>query len=279
MTFFVAGSGLAPWCPAATREAANLWKGGREAASAMQFVAGSGLTASWPAVTREAWSNAAPVPLASMRLSRRACLLIAAILTLAGCATHPIVEPGPAASGPEVQAARVAREAALAAQRDWGLDGRVAVSSDGQGGSARIEWRQQGSRFDVTVSAPITRQSWRLSGEPGHARIDGLAGGPREGVSAQDLLMQATGWTIPVDSLVFWLRGRAAPGGGGESVFDRDGRLTRLQQSGWTIDYEWPAATQPASAQPILPVRIDARRATARVRLAVDHWLPDATTP
>lgn len=209
----------------------------------------------------------------------KALALAGALLTLAGCATRPVVENPPAASGAEMQAGRAAREAALAAQRDWGLDGRVAVSSDGQGGSARMEWRQQGEHFDVTLSAPITRQSWRLAGEPGKARIDGLPGGPREGASAQELLMQATGWTIPVDALAFWVRARPAPGGGEQSVFDRDGRLTRLQQSGWTIDYSWAASQVAASSGPELPVRIDARRANARVRLAVDRWLPDARTP
>lgn len=198
--------------------------------------------------------------------------VLAASLLLAlasGCATVP---RGPAVPAAEAEARQAARERALRADPRWGLEGRIAVSTGEQGGSGRIEWRQDGPRFDVVLSAPVTRQGWRLSGAPGSARLEGIEGGPRTGSDAAQLLRDATRWEIPVQSLPDWLRAVPAPGAPAQLAFAADGRLSRLVQNGWTIDYAWPGT----AAASDLPVRIDARREPARVRLAVDRWTDGA---
>lgn len=195
----------------------------------------------------------------------RSAALAITVALLAGCATTR--PAGPAVSTADAQARQVERERLVRATTRWGFDGRIAVSTGDQGGSGRIEWRQDGPRFDVTLSAPVTRQGWRLTGGPDGARLDGLEGGPRTGPDAAALLLEATRWDIPVASLGDWLRGLAVPGTPSQASFGADGRLARLVQSGWTIDYTWP--TDPAAGT---PVRIDARRDAARVRLAIDRW-------
>src|SRR3546814_4634776 len=60
------------------------------------------------------------------------------------------------------------------------FSGRVALSGGSRGGgTGRIEWQQAGDRYRVTLSAPVSRQSWRLSGDDASATIEGIAGGPR----------------------------------------------------------------------------------------------------
>ncbi|WP_133480038.1 lipoprotein insertase outer membrane protein LolB [Cognatilysobacter segetis] len=204
------------------------------------------------------------------RLSRLAAVLLA--LALAGCATPRVVAPLPPTDASMAQLAR--REQALAAQPDWGLDGRIAVSNSRDAGSGRIEWRQTGPRFDIALTAPITRQGWRLTGEPGRATLDGLQGGPRQGDDAESLLREATGWDIPVRSLPRWVRGLRADPDRAVVQFGADGRLARLAESGWTIDYTWPSAIDAA-----LPARIEARRDDARVRLVIDRWTDGAEAP
>jgi outer membrane lipoprotein LolB len=187
------------------------------------------------------------------------------MLLLGGCATtRPAGHAVPVA---DAQARQAERERVLREQTRWGLEGRVAVATGEQGGSGRIEWRQEGPRYEVALSAPITRQSWRLSGGAGDARLEGLEGGTRSGPDAAALLREATRWDIPVASLPDWLRALPSPGVPAQTAFAPDGRLARLTQSGWTIDYAWPA--DPAA---LLPSRIDARRDAARVRLVVDRW-------
>ncbi len=191
-------------------------------------------------------------------------MAIVLLALAAGCATTR--PAGPVVPAAEAQARQAAREQTLRADTRWGLAGRIAVSTGDQGGSGRIEWRQNGERFEVSLSAPVTRQGWRLTGGPDGARLDGLDGGPRTGPDAALLLREATRWDIPVASLAGWLRGLPAVDGQARMAFAPDGRLSRLVEGGWTIDYTWPSAAAD------LPSRIDARRDGARVRLAVDQW-------
>jgi len=194
-------------------------------------------------------------------------------LALTACATTSRVA-APLPPTDATLAALVQREGSLGAQSAWGLDGRIAVSNSRDAGSGRIEWRQSGAGFDIALTAPITRQGWRLSGAPGHAVLDGLPGGPREGSDAETLLRDATGWQIPVASLPRWVRGLRADPAKAIVQFGADGRLSRLAEAGWTIDYTWPAATDAA-----LPSRVEARRDDARVRLVVDRWTDGTDAP
>lgn len=198
----------------------------------------------------------------SPTLRLRHLALAALVLALAACAPAPVrtsVDAG-------LLAAQAAHEAALATQPDWQLQGRLAVSAAGEGGSGRIDWSQRGERFDIRLSAPVTRASWRLLGGPGQARLEGLEGGPLVGADAGELLALATGWDIPVQALAHWVRGGRAPGPA-HVEFGPDGRLAILVQQGWTVEYrDWSQGGQPR------PRRVFASRTDASVRLVVDAW-------
>jgi outer membrane lipoprotein LolB len=199
-------------------------------------------------------------------------------LLLAACAGQPVRESPLLPPTVAQQQAQAARVALLAAHPRWGLQGRVALSNGREGGSGRIDWSQDGPRYDVALSAPITRQSWRLSGDGQAATLEGLAGGTRSGPDAQALLQDATGWTIPVAALAAWVRGAAAPGLPAARLhYGLDGRLARLDQAGWTIDYtDWRPDPELGTE---LPGRLTAVRDAARVRLVVDAWQPGAAGP
>lgn len=164
-----------------------------------------------------------------------------------------------------------ARREALA---NWNLSGRIAVSTGSRGGSGRIDWQQQAGGYTISLSAPVTRQSWQLSGNDRGARLEGIAGGPREGADVEQLLLSATGWNIPVRALQDWVRGVPAPApefGPGNRVYA--GSLpASLAQAGWSIEYqEWHPA---GPDRPELPRRIVARSGEASVKLVIDEWNP-----
>lgn len=213
-------------------------------------------------------------------------LLALAVVGLSACAGQPVRQAPPIAAAAALSAQR-AREAALQADPDWSLAGRVALSNGRQGGSGRLDWQQAGARYAVSLSAPVTRQSWRLSGEPGGAVLEGLDGGPRHGADPGRLLQESTGWEIPVAALPDWLRGVRAPAQGpAEMAFGEDGRLATMEQGGWRIAYaDWrlpaPVADPmaPVVSQVALPHRIEATRGQARVRLVVDAWGEGARVP
>lgn len=191
-----------------------------------------------------------------------------AVVLLAGCVSSPVREAPVAVDQEWAQAKQRERQAQLQAIVDWSMQGRLALSVGTRGGSGRLDWRQRGPTFEVSLAAPVTRQSWRLAGEPGRATLDGLEGGARSGPDAGALLQEATGWPIPVDAMAWWVRGLASPGG--EIEFGTDGRPRRLVAEGWVVDYqEWLPAN---GAWPDMPRRLQAVRGDARVRLVVDGW-------
>lgn len=197
---------------------------------------------------------------------------------LAGCVTTAPRVPLPPAQRDAAVARQETREAALSQHARWNLQGRVALSNGKRGGSGRIDWQQDGDTYRVALSAPITRQSWRLEGDAGSARLEGLDGGPRVGDDATRLLREATGWEIPVQALAAWVRGaRAAQAGPAQLAFAGDGRLAQLQQDGWTLDYSDWRPSPIAGVE--LPMRVNAERGDARVRLVVDDWSAGSASP
>ncbi|MBB3797945.1 outer membrane lipoprotein LolB [Xanthomonas arboricola] len=199
------------------------------------------------------------------------------LVGLSACVSVPRGQGGGAAVVAQVsegaRQAEAARQAWLQAHPVWSFQGRVAISKGSNGGSGRIDWQQDGAQYRVQLSAPVTRQSWVLTGDTasGAGRLEGLDGGPRSGPDAEQVLLEATGWTIPVNQMPDWVRAlRIADAGAERADLDAAGRPRTVQQDGWTIDF---LAWAPAGAgQPELPQRIEARNGEAKVRLLVDQW-------
>lgn len=202
--------------------------------------------------------------------------VLAAMLALAACSTMsgrqaPAASQVVASVTPEARQAETERQAWLAARPDWSFQGRAAIAKGRNGGSGRVDWQQQGGRYRIQLSAPVTRQSWTLDGDlrSGAGRLEGLDGGPRAGADAEQLLLEATGWQIPLNQLPDWVRGQVAEGAG-EAGFDAEGRPRTLRRQGWTIEFlEWYPAQD---GRPALPRRIEARSGDAKVRLMLDQW-------
>ncbi|HEU0152854.1 MAG TPA: lipoprotein insertase outer membrane protein LolB [Arenimonas sp.] len=188
-------------------------------------------------------------------------LCLAALLS--ACTPAPLRRSGDAA----LLSAQAAREAALAETPDWSLSGRLSVSAGGDGGSGRLDWRQQGGDFEIRLAAPVTGKSWRLRQQGDVATLEGLEGGPRTAANAETLLFEATGWRLPVQALAAWARGARA-GAGADIEFGPDGLPALISEQGWQVEYrEWDAA------EPARPRRVFARQGDqASVRLVVEAW-------
>lgn len=195
-------------------------------------------------------------------MTRRLAVAAAlAALLVVGCAPTRVREaaPDPAA----------ARSAVLAGLTTWSFDGRIAVSTSGRAGTGRIDWRQDGAAYVITVRAPVAGESWQLSGDATLAQLDGLGPEPRLGPDADALLAREVGWPIPIAAIRDWVRGQPH---GSEARVRRDaaGRPLEIQDLGWRIEYR---AWQPAAdGFPEMPTRIVARRGGDDVRVSVATW-------
>ncbi|GMV31858.1 MAG: hypothetical protein AMXMBFR59_39830 [Rhodanobacteraceae bacterium] len=189
-------------------------------------------------------------------------LLVVLALGLAACAPLRLREDD------ATLATQRAREAAVLAETNWQLNGRIAVSNGDDGGNADVEWRQDGARYDLRLRAPVTGKNWRLHGDARSAVLEGVSREPARGSDAAELLAREANWQLPVTELEYWVRGLRAPGITAELVFDADQRPARLQQSGWTIEYrEYFDDREPA-----LPRKVFATKGQHRVRLFIEDW-------
>jgi len=187
------------------------------------------------------------------------------LLLLTGCITRP--KP-PSSQPPAITEAD--RQIWLNARPNWSFTGRVALRQQGKGGSGRIEWHQRESRYSIRLSAPVTRQSWQLTGDLlGNARIEGIEGGPLEDMDAEALLREATGWDIPVYPLIDWVRGLS------DGADQEEGLVQQFQYGEWNVTYRlWHP---PTDTLPTLPKRIEVERVEGgpdapRIRLIIDRW-------
>lgn len=208
----------------------------------------------------------------NMKLQSRAAAALL-MMILSGCATVRVLPLPDAAAVPDAaaMAAELARVQSVRSVSSWGFSGRVAVSNGRDGGNGRLDWRSSAAGYHARLSAPVTRHGWELDVDAGtgQARLDGLAGGSRQGADARALVHGATGWDLPVDELGDWVRGLVDAGAGGIER-DIEGRPLRASQHGWDVQFsQWYPAE---GAQPPLPRRIDAVHGQARVRLLVDQW-------
>lgn len=188
---------------------------------------------------------------------------MAALLSLAGCATLPPAPPGAA------EAAWQRHETAVRALTPWSLDGNFGLRIGHRGWSAGLRWVQTGERFRIDIYDPLGRTVAVLTGKPGDVALVDDKGNAYRASSAAALMKRALGWSLPVSGLRYWVRGIPLPDASiQERRLDASGRLRELQQNGWSIrysDYDYDTA----SAR---PTRMVMTQGDVRLVLVVNQW-------
>lgn len=177
-------------------------------------------------------------------------------LLLAGCASAPLVREG--LPGRDVL-------------RDFSIEARFSLKMERlgepvQNGSGRLAWRHQNGSDQVFLANPLGTGLAEIDITPTLSRLRRANGEMREDADADALLLQVTGYALPVSRLASWLLGRAGP----EASLTRDafGRPRQLREAGWQIDYAY-ADDAPAA----LPYRLDINRANeVMLILRIEEW-------
>ena len=170
---------------------------------------------------------------------------------------------GGCAATPHLQSSRSAAEFS-----DWQLNGRIALTHGDQGWHASLLWQQRADGYQVKVSGPLGQGGFQLAGdEHGVVLVDaeGNASFARDGDA---LLLQATGWQLPVTGMRYWVRGLPVPETEATRVYDESGRLSHLEQSGWSIDYQGYQLVKGAA----VPAKMQLAREDIDVRLVINQW-------
>jgi outer membrane lipoprotein LolB len=178
--------------------------------------------------------------------------LLAALL-LAGCTTTP--------------APRGSQDAA--AMSSWQFNGRISLTRGEEGWHAGLHWQEQAGSFYLRVSGPLGQGGFQLNGDARGVVLVDADGQTFAALDADALLVQVTGWQLPVTGLRYWVRGLPAPAAGKvQAVRDEAGQLRHLEQSGWTINYQRYQVVEGVS----LPAKLQLAHEDIAVRIVIDQW-------
>jgi outer membrane lipoprotein LolB len=186
-------------------------------------------------------------------------------LAIAGCSQF-----GNLADDQQLQSQWLRQQQALDRFEQWNIHARAALKLEGEAYNIGIRWiREQGS-FKLLLEAPFGQGVFRIDsieGEPYRLRLPD--GQEYANQTAEALLEDAIGWSLPVSGLEFWIRGMPRPGSSYTHHLDAAGRLRSLQQDQWTIDYlDYFAPGE----GPILPRKIRLAGKALTLKLIIEHW-------
>jgi len=154
--------------------------------------------------------------------------------------------------------------------QSWELQGKLGVRAPQESGSGTLFWLQRNDYYDIRLSGPMGRGATRIQGDDKQTTLEVAGRAPVSAESAEALLEQQIGWRLPVEHLLWWVRGLPAPDAPSRLQLDTHSRLARLNQSGWTVEYS--RYQQVGEVQ--LPQRLQISGHDLLLTLVVTDWKP-----
>jgi len=194
-------------------------------------------------------------------------LALLALLVMQGCAMFQPTPAPPPPAGTQVDWLQHLRHLTLL--QEWKLQGKIGVHNKTDGGSAYIDWSQSFDSFYIVLSGPLGQGTTIVSGNPTGARLQ-QSGGTYVAESPEELVYEHTGWQIPINDLLYWVKGMPAPTGNPVITRTPLGTLATLKQDGWQLEY----ANYTETLGNLLPQKIRIRKGDLKVVLVIKSWQP-----
>ncbi len=162
------------------------------------------------------------------------------------------------------------RQTQLATVTSWDASGALSVQRSGQAPAImHFEWHQQGpDRYQIKLAASLNVAQMTIIGQPNRVTFQRDNEPPQSAPTADQLMHKALGWSLPVSSLWYWVRGLPAPGPTQGTQYDKFGHLVSLQQNGWQIhlsDFHTVGGAD-------LPQIIELQRPGLTARIVIKNW-------
>ncbi len=156
------------------------------------------------------------------------------LATLAGCANIQPAIKVESASTAEVNQQHLK---SIASINHFGIQGRIGVQTDNHGFSGSTRWSHAPDSDSMAIFSPLGSQIATID-----ASDDGVIliteGKTFKADDTETLTQQTLGWRLPMLGLPDWVLGRPSPNNlYSTSEWDSLGRLTKLSQDGWNIEY------------------------------------------
>ena len=137
-------------------------------------------------------------------MTLRAPLALLLVLLSACQATLPVVD--------DQQQAWQQHRQKLQALTQWDLRGRVALTMDRDAWQLNLRWQNHDPGQQIDLSGPFGAGAVRITIADDGARLVDAEQNVYVAANAQQLLWQTTGWALPLENMLYWLRGLPVPG-------------------------------------------------------------------
>jgi outer membrane lipoprotein LolB len=194
------------------------------------------------------------------RQTKSAFLVLLSAILLSACARLPLQLP---ADEPWK-----ARNLALSGLRNWHITGRIGITNAQDGWHASLQWTQQERIYSIDLLGPWGQGRVHIEGGAQLVSVRTADGHIHTAADPEQLLAETVGVRIPLDGLRYWVLGVPDPQRPSQLQGDEQGRLTRLEQDGWLIEY--PRYTTVSGLD--LPALIRARHDDWQIRIAIRNW-------
>ena len=163
-------------------------------------------------------------------------LLLAACL-LVGCQHKPAINTSPAIEW-HSDREYFQQDESDHANSQWRYSAKVGITTDKLREQANIVWQFQDQANSVRLFGPLGAGAIKIEFDQYGVRLSDNKGELYSGDSAEILLKRITGWSIPVDTLRYWLFARPAPDRVFRYQLDEQDSVSTLEQAGWSIRYD-----------------------------------------
>lgn len=124
--------------------------------------------------------------------------------------------------------------------KNWELDGKFSLSSESQNNTLVFHWKQDDADYLINFILPFGQGNYVLESKADQSAS--LLTPKKKLLVADDavaLLLQTTGWDVPMDNFSYWLRGLPIPKIKQTNMqFDEDGNITEMQQESWQVSFK-----------------------------------------
>lgn len=188
-----------------------------------------------------------------------------AVSVIAGCSQFSSLS-----DRQETQALWTSQQQALASYDSWDMHSRAVVKLEAAAYNIGIRWQRDAANFEMLLEAPFGQGVFRIESSVGDVyRLRLPDGQVFENLTAEALLEDVIGWSLPISGLEYWIRGMPRPGSEYSHRVAADGRTRSISQDRWSISY-LDYFDQPQ--YPRLPRKVELVSDTITVRLVVERW-------
>lgn len=192
------------------------------------------------------------------------------MVAVAGCS-----HSGRLAEQQQAQELWTARQQALSILDSWDVHARAAIKLEGAAYNVGIRWQRQADKSTILLEAPFGQGVIRIeSGADGTYQLRLPDGRVFVRDSAETLLEDMIGWSLPVSGLGYWIRGLPRPESAYTPVLDPQGRARSISQDQWMIsyiDYFAPDGVRQ------LPRRVRLVSDQVTFKMIIERWQPPET--